>query len=127
VLKIQIISNILPDKSQFKPNNLLYFYKMFIYNVTVNISDDVQAEWVNWMKQTHIPDVIKTGCFIDSQMVKVLYVEDEGHTYSIQYKFLEMNDIERYQKEFAPKLQAEHTQKFKDKYSAFRTILQIID
>lgn len=100
---------------------------MFIYNVTVNISDDAREEWVKWMKGTHISDVMKTGCFIDSQLVKVLYVEDEGHTYSTQYKFLEMADIERYQKEFAPKLQAEHSLKFKDKYSAFRTILQIVD
>jgi len=100
---------------------------MFIYNVTVNIADDAHKEWVAWMKGTHIPDVMKTGCFIDNQMVKVLYVEDEGHTYSTQYKFLEMADIEKYQKEFAPKLQAEHTAKFKDKYTAFRTLLQIVD
>jgi hypothetical protein len=100
---------------------------MFIYNVTVNIADDIQNEWVTWMRDIHIPDVMRTGCFVDSQMVKVLYVEDEGHTYSIQYKFLEMTDIERYQKEFAPKLQAEHTAKFKDKYAAFRTLLQVID
>lgn len=100
---------------------------MFIYNVTVNVTDDAHKEWVAWMKGTHIPDVMKTGCFIDNQLVKVLYVEDEGHTYSTQYKFLEMADIEKYQKEFAPKLQAEHTEKFKDKYTAFRTLLQIVD
>ena len=100
---------------------------MFIYNVTVNISDDVHTEWLGWMKLVHIPDVMATGLFIDSQILKVLYVEDEGHTYSIQYKFLEMVDIEKYQKEFAPKLQAEHSTKFKDKYSAFRTLLQIVD
>ncbi|MFO0358504.1 MAG: DUF4286 family protein [Sphingobacteriaceae bacterium] len=100
---------------------------MFIYNVTVNISDDVHQDWVQWMREVHIPDVMRTGCFVDSQMVKVLYVEDQGHTYSMQYKFLEMPDIEKYQKEFAPKLQAEHSNKFKDKYAAFRTILQIID
>jgi hypothetical protein len=79
------------------------------------------------MKEVHIPDVMKTGCFIDSQILKVLYVEDEGHTYSIQYKFLEMADIERYQKQFAPGLQAEHSNKFKDKYAAFRTLLQMVD
>ncbi len=100
---------------------------MFIYNVTVNISEDVHQEWLRWMRERHIPDVMKTGCFIDSQMVKVLYTEEEGHTYSIQYKFLEMADIERYQKEFAPRLQSEHAQKFKDKYAAFRTLLQIMD
>lgn len=100
---------------------------MFIYNVTVNIADDAHQEWLKWMKETHIPDVMRTGCFIDNQMVKVLYVEDEGHTFSIQYKFLEMADIEKYQIEFSPKLQAEHTAKFKDKYTAFRTLLQIVD
>lgn len=100
---------------------------MFIYNVTVNISDDVHQKWLQWMKEVHIPDVMKTGCFIDSQILKVLYVEDEGHTYSIQYKFLEMMDIERYQKEFASGLQAEHKTLFADKYAAFRTLLQIVD
>jgi hypothetical protein len=100
---------------------------MFIYNVTVNISDDVHAEWVKWMREIHMPEVMKTGCFVDNQMVKVLYVEDEGHTYSLQYRFLEMVDIERYQKEYAPALQADHTKKFKDKYTAFRTLLQVID
>ena len=100
---------------------------MFIYNVTVNIADDVHQQWIKWMKEKHIPAVMKTGCFIDNQMVKVLYVEDEGHTFSTQYKFLEMSDIENYQKNFAPELQAEHKQMFGDKYTAFRTLLQVID
>jgi hypothetical protein len=100
---------------------------MFIYNVTVNISDDVHQKWLQWMKQTHIPEVMKTGCFIDNQILKVLYLEDEGHTYSVQYKFLEMPDIERYQKEFAAGLQAEHKALFGEKYTAFRTLLQIVD
>ena len=76
---------------------------MFIYNVTVNVADDVHQQWIKWMKEKHIPDLMKTGCFIDSQMVKVLYVEDEGHTFSMQYNFLEMSDIEKYQKEWMNK------------------------
>lgn len=100
---------------------------MFIYNVTVNVSDDVHQQWLTWMKQTHIADVMKTGCFIDSQILKVLYVDDEGHTYSVQYKFLEMTDIEKYQKEFAKELQAKHKAIFADKCTAFRTLLQIVD
>ncbi len=97
---------------------------MFIYNVTVNIADDIHTEWLAWMKEKHIVDVMKTGCFVNNRILKVLYVEDEGRTYSIQYSFLEMADIEKYQKEFAPALQTEHKQKFGDKYSAFRTLLQ---
>jgi hypothetical protein len=99
---------------------------MFIYNVTVNISPDIQHEWLNWMQEIHVPDVMKTGCFVDSQILRVLFVEDEGSTYSVQYRFLDMSDIERYQKEFAPALQADHKNKFGDKYVAFRTILEIV-
>jgi DUF971 family protein len=100
---------------------------MYIYNVTVNIDPEIHKEWLSWMREKHIPDVMKTGCFTESRMVKVLNVDDEGHTYSIQYTFSEMKDIEKYQAEFAKKLQAEHTDKFKDKYAAFRTLLEIID
>jgi hypothetical protein len=100
---------------------------MFIYNVTVNVAEDIHEDWLKWMREKHIADVMKTGCFVDSQIVKVLFVEDQGHTYSIQYKFLEMGDIERYQKQFAGPLQAEHKQRFGEKTTAFRTLLEIID
>ncbi|MBS1651267.1 MAG: DUF4286 family protein [Bacteroidetes bacterium] len=99
---------------------------MFIYNVTVNIDESVQNDWINWMKNTHMPDVMKTGCFTACKILKLLYVEDQGHTYSIQYQFLKMSDYENYTKNFSSKLQTEHTQRYKDKYVAFRTILQEI-
>lgn len=99
---------------------------MFIYNVTVNIEPEIHDQWVKYMKETHMPDVMKSGCFVDSQLIKVLFVEDQGHTYSAQYKFLNMSDIENYQKHFAQKLQAEHKEKFGEKYTAFRTLLEIV-
>ena len=97
---------------------------MFIYNVTVNISPGAHDEWLDWMKKVHIPDVMKTGCFTSSRILKVLYVDDEGHTYSIQYLFKAMSDIETYMQEFAGPLQAEHKAKFGESYSAFRTLLE---
>jgi hypothetical protein len=100
---------------------------MFIYNVTVNIANDVHDEWLKWMKEVHIPEVLNTGCFVENQIVKVLKVEDEGTTYSLQYKFMSMDILDKYQNEYAPRLQAEHTEKYKDKFVAFRTILEIIE
>jgi hypothetical protein len=100
---------------------------MFIYNVTVNIDEDVHDEWLQWMKSHHVPDVMRTGCFIDNKIVKVLHVNDEGHTYSFQYTFKQMTDIERYQKQFAPDLQADVKKKYGEKFTAFRTLLEIIE
>ncbi len=100
---------------------------MYIYNVTINIAEEIHNEWLKWMKEVHIPDVMKTSCFTTSRILKVLYVNDEGHTYSIQYMFKDMSDIERYQKQFASALQAEHKAKFGEKYTAFRTLLEMVD
>src|SRR5574343_1816471 len=99
---------------------------MYIYNVTVNVDADIHDEWFLYMKETHIPDVMNTGCFTKNQMVKVLNVNDEGFTYSIQYYFNTMEDITRYQKEHAPRLQLEVKEKYADKFAAFRTLLEIV-
>jgi hypothetical protein len=100
---------------------------MYIYNVTVNISQTAHDEWLKWMKEVHIADVMRTGCFVDSNMLKLLFVEDEGHTYSIQYRFLDLSDLDTYQKQHAPRLQAETREKFKDHFAAFRTVLEEVD
>jgi hypothetical protein len=99
---------------------------MLIYNVTVNIEDDVREEWLTWMKQVHIPDVMKTGLFLENKICKVLGVEDEGSTYSVQYTCRNIEDYTRYVEEFAPGLQKEHNDRFREKYVAFRSLLEIV-
>lgn len=99
---------------------------MYIYNVTINVDASVHDEWLRYMQEEHIPDVMKTGCFVDNRMLKVLNVEDEGTTYSVQYTFLNMSDMEEYREKHAPRLQKEVVDRYKDKFVAFRTLLQIV-
>ena len=74
---------------------LNYWLKyMFVYNVTVNIDNDVAAEWLQWMQKVHIPDVLSTGCFLENRIFRVLADEDSGgKKYSVQYYFQTMEDI----------------------------------
>ena len=99
---------------------------MIIYNVTVNIEDDVHQQWLKWMKEIHIPDVMRTGLFLENKICRVLVHEESGTTYSIQYTCQDMNDYNKYKKEYAPKLQQEHSKKFDGKFVAFRTLLEVI-
>jgi len=101
---------------------------MILYNVTVNIDHSVHDEWLEWMKTQHIPEVLATGLFIKNKIFKILSEhESEGHTYSIQYFLNSMNDLEKYQNKFATKLQDEHSKKYKDKFVAFRTVMELVD
>tara|TARA_R100000935_G_C2775274_1_gene139384 strand:+ start:66 stop:380 length:315 start_codon:yes stop_codon:yes gene_type:complete len=99
---------------------------MYIYNVTINIQEDVHDEWVNWMKNEHIPDMLRTDKFIKALMTRVLVEEQMGGiTYSIQYTLESKEMLERYYKENAAELRAKTTP-FAGKFVAFRTELEIV-
>ncbi len=101
---------------------------MILYNVTINIDNSVHDEWLEWMKNEHIPEVLATGLFTDNKIYKIKSgEEEEGNTYSIQYFLNSMDDYEKYQKEHAPKLQKAHSEKYKDKFVAFRTIMEMVE
>ena len=101
---------------------------MIIYNVTVSINHDVHDEWVKWMKDFHIPEVMATGYFLENRFAKVLLVDEEdGITYSVQYLCKNMADLQIYQGSHAQRLQAEVKEKFDGKYAAFRTVLEMVD
>ena len=100
---------------------------MILYNVTINIHESVHDQWMQWMQEKHIGDVLATGKFSAARMVKVL-VEEEmgGTTYSIQYTTDSKETLQRYYDEDAPRLREEGLQLFGDKMLAFRTELELI-
>lgn len=100
---------------------------MILYNVTINIDSSVHDQWLKWMQEKHIKDVLATGKFSSARLVKVL-VEEEmgGTTYSIQYTTDSKETLERYYTEDAPRLRQEGLQLFGDKMLAFRTELELI-
>lgn len=100
---------------------------MIIYNVTVNIDNAVADEWLKWMQEIHIPDVMATGLFLENHIYRVLADEDSGGmTYAIQYLCKDIDTYDRYKNEFAPALQADVARKYADKFVAFRTLLEVV-
>lgn len=105
---------------------LTKFPFMILYNVTVNIDEEVRDEWLAWMKEVHIPDLLNTGLFTSCKLARIMAEEAGGNAYSIQYFAPSILEYERYVKEYAPKFQAEHNEKFNGKFAAFRTLLHVI-
>lgn len=101
---------------------------MFLYSITVSINKEAEKEWLQWMKEKHIPDVMNTGCFVQYHIFQVYSALSEDLcTYNIQYQFEKVEDLERYQKEFALALQKEHKEKFEGKFVATRTVLKKLE
>jgi len=100
---------------------------MLLYNVTVKIDRGAEQEWLEWMKQKHIPAVMSTGQFTGSHICKLLdQPEDEDSTYVIQYRCESREKYDFYLQNFAPAFRGEHNVRYKGRFVAFRTLMEIV-
>ena len=100
---------------------------MIIYNVTISIDEQVHDEWLRWMTEEHIPEVMATGSFLEHRMCRVLAEEEGGRTYAVQYACQDMAAYEHYRSHLAPALQAKTQERFNGRFHAFRTLLEVVD
>ena len=101
---------------------------MLIYNVTIQVEKEIAVQWLNWLLQEHIPQLMSTGCFSHHQVVKLLDVdESEAITYAIQYYSASRELLDRYLNEHAQEMRSKGQQKWGDKFVAFRTIMEVIN
>lgn len=96
---------------------------MLLYNVTIGIDKQLEAKWLQYMKEKHIPDVLKTGMFVSGKIYRVLHDnEDDTLSFSVQYFAKSIDYVQRYLEEFAPALRDDHQKHFQ--HVAFRTLLE---
>ena len=99
---------------------------MILYNITTNVEQSVESEWLAWMQTEHMLDVLNTGMFVTAKIFRLLDVEQtEGTTtYAVQYFAESRKHYDRYQQEFAATLRHEAEQKFGSKTVSFRTLME---
>ncbi len=101
---------------------------MYIYNVTTNIDESVEQEWLSWMQDTHIPDMLETGKFLSAKLCKVMVEEEMGGvTYSVQYMVETIEALKAFYRENASLLKNRANAKFGNKFVFFETEMQLID
>lgn len=97
---------------------------MIIYSVTVTIELAIEREWLDWMRRTHVPDVLRTGCFTGATIYKMFEATTDEQTYVIQYQCSAMAEYHRYRDDFAAVVQKEHSDRFSGRFRASRQILE---
>lgn len=100
---------------------------MFIYNVTVHVEPKVEQEWLNWMKEDHLPKMIQTGQFLNAKLFKVITDQDHGGiSYATQYHCSSRKEYENYIALHAKALSQDAIERFGNTILAFRTQLEEI-
>ncbi|MBM3416837.1 MAG: DUF4286 family protein [Bacteroidetes bacterium] len=105
----------------------IYLQNMIIYNVTIKVDISIAHEWLAWLRDEHIPDIIGTGCFTDARILQLMEVdESDGPTFAIQYQADSKALYNRYIKEYAAEMRKRATEKWGDKFVASRSVMQVV-
>jgi hypothetical protein len=98
-----------------------------VYSVTVKPNVEIQNEFIAWLKEEHIQEVINTGCFDSARFFKLLDEnETDGSSFNIQYSTTEMSRYFDYINNFANEMRQKGLAKFGDQFVAFRSILRSV-
>ncbi len=99
---------------------------MIIYNVTMKVANEIAIEWVRWMKEEHMPGLLRTGLFIESRLCRILEQdESDGITYAAMYMCDSLEDYHEYIRNHAPAMREKGQNKFGDQFVAFRTVMSV--
>ena len=100
---------------------------MYIYNVSIQLESAIESDWLSWMNNKHLAEVMASGCFTAYNIFQLIEPTEDGVcTYIVQYQADSLEDYERYAQTFAPKLRQDGFDRFGDRFIAFRTILKKI-
>lgn len=100
---------------------------MILYNITVNVTSDIEQDFISWMKSTHIPEVLGTGLFVEHRFYRLLHESEDGSVnYSVQFFTETMDKMMEYERNHAPALRTKTRERYQDKAVSFRSLLEAI-
>ncbi|SDK65212.1 protein of unknown function [Catalinimonas alkaloidigena] len=98
---------------------------MILYNVTYNVDESIEQEWLAWLKASYLPAVLSTGLFHDSA-VYLLHgaYASEGVTYSVQLFAESFDKVNVFEQLYAARFQQEHEAHFGGQFVQFQTLME---
>ena len=101
---------------------------MLIYNVTIQPTWSIHDTWLLWMREIHVPEIMKTGMFTHHRILRLMEVDEtEGPTYAFQYFASSIDKYEYYLAHHAPFLRAKTYEKWGDQFIAFRSLMEVVE
>ncbi len=97
---------------------------MVLYNITVNVDNEVLEDWLAWVKREHIPEIMSLGLFVDSKIYRLMQDEPQGMTYSCQFFAPDIANIMTFQSQYAQALQQKVISRYGNKVIDFRSVLE---
>lgn len=99
---------------------------MIIYSVTVSIEQEIEADWLPWMLEEHLPEVMASGYFNRYDFHKIIepIVDPDRTSYNVLYEIESLEKLNDYRRTAGSILQEKQSSRFGESALAIRSILE---
>lgn len=99
---------------------------MLLFNVTVIIEEIEANDWLQWMKDNHIPQLMATECFVSYRLLKIMDSPNEGISFCVQFiaedKDHHQTFLDLHEQQFIAEMYA----KYPNKLVTFSTLMEFV-
>lgn len=101
---------------------------MIVYNVTLSVEPTIESDFIAWLKNEHLPEVLATNLFIEGIVFKIFEAPNASshNSYCVQYRLENWELFNQYNQEFAPALKQKTADKWGNNVLSFRTFLETV-
>lgn len=99
---------------------------MLKYRVIVEIEKEIESEWLKWMTEVHIPEVLATGLIDKAELLRNIEY-DAGQIYVADYTINNNENYHQYLEEFAPGLRTKAEIRFCGRYHPRREVFEVVE
>ena len=90
---------------------------MVIYEVRVEVREDLVTSFTRYMPGKHLPEILATGCF-----AAIRFERSEDGAFRTRYEAVDRASLERYLREHAPAFRADFMAHFPEGCAVSRSV-----
>lgn len=99
----------------------------YAYNITTLVPEDIRDEWVKWLIETHIRQMLDTGLVAQHYLYQLKDTdESEGITYTLQLGFLKEDDFLQFRQIHEEEFRKKRLEKWGNACLSFISSMEVI-
>jgi len=101
---------------------------MIIFNTTFHVEDDINDDYIRFMKEVYIPEAAQSGFMHQPRFARIhAQHEESGTSYSLQFMVKNMDTLNHWFSTQGQQLQTLLSSRFGNKAAGFVTLLEEIE
>lgn len=96
---------------------------MIVYEVNLNVDQDIAADYLLWLKH-HMQEMLQHQGFVSAELYEVMDENPDQQKWCCHYLLKDQQSLDDYLQNHAASMRNDGIQRFGDRFSASRRIMQ---